>query len=162
PVGSTCVRLTSHVPVAVDARPTMASEQSGRVGTFCSEPKTLAWRRVPVYGLPSGFVVGLMGLPNRSTTAMAGVAVVASVGWMAFPLFQLSKYRKMPFRAHGVSTIGFGVVRPFTRAVSHSAKKNVLFFLIGPPKLPVSWCVFVQSGLVGFHAPVMGSTCRLL
>src|SRR5712691_1480712 len=93
---------------------------------------------------------------------MVGVAVPATVCWIAFPLFQLSKYRKMPFRAHGVSTMEFGVVRLFTRRLSHSAKKNVLFLTIGPPKLPVNWWLLLQSGFVGLHPPVLGSTCLLL
>src|SRR5712691_5276229 len=95
-------------------------------------PKTLAYRRMPLCGVPSGFVAGRTGLPSPSTTAIVGVAVPASVGSIAFPLFQVSKYRKMPFLAHGVSTIEFGVVRRLTRVLSHKAKKNVLFLTIGP------------------------------
>ncbi len=45
---------------------------------------------------------------------------------------------------------------------SHSAKKNVLFLMIGPPKLSVYWFLLVQSLGVGFHAPVLGSTALLL
>ncbi len=56
----------------------------------------------------------------------------------------------------------FGVVRPLTRGLSHSAKKNVLFLTIGPLMLPVNWWLLAQSGAVGFHAPVAGSTCLLL
>src|SRR5262245_26939821 len=79
-----------------------------------------------------------------------------------FPLFQPSKYRKMPFRAHGVSTSGFCVVRPLTLSPLNNAKKNVLFLTIGPPRLAVYSCVLVQFGAVGFHAPVLESTVLLL
>src|SRR5262245_25591057 len=43
---------------------------------------------------------------------------------------------------------------------SHNAKKNVLFFTIGPPPLTVYWFVFLQSIGVGLGFPVRGS--RLL
>ena len=33
--------------------------------------------------------------------------------------------------------------------MSQSAKKKVLFLTIGPPKLPVNWCVLLQSGSGG-------------
>src|SRR5215468_5351233 len=78
------------------------------------------------------------------------------------PLFQPSKYRKIPFRAHGVSTIGFCVVRALTFSPSNNPKKNVLFLTIGPPRLRVYWCVLVQFGVVGFQAPVLESTVLLL
>src|SRR5437867_6260444 len=68
----------------------------------------------------------------------------------------------MPFRAHGVSTVGFCVVRALTITPSNNAKKNVLFFTIGPPRLAVYSCALVQFGLVGFQAPVLESTARLL
>src|SRR6185503_5438826 len=78
-----------------------------------------------------------------------------------FPLFQPSKYRKMPLRAHGVSTSGFCVVRSLTLKPLNNAKKNVLFLTIGPPRLAVYSCVFFQLGTVGFHAPVSAATVRL-
>src|SRR5688572_31083127 len=68
----------------------------------------------------------------------------------------------MPFRAHGVSTIVFGVVRALAITPSYNAKKNVLFRTIGPPRLMVYSCALVQFGLVGFHAPVFESIARLL
>jgi hypothetical protein len=58
-------------------------------------------------GATFGLVAGGAGLPNPSTTAIVGVLPVAVVVVKKFPLFQLSKYRKMPLRAHGVSTTGF-------------------------------------------------------
>src|SRR5882724_12564806 len=79
-----------------------------------------------------------------------------------FPLFQPSKYRKMPFRAQGVSTIGFCVVRALTTTPLSNAKKSVLFLTIGPPRLAVYSWVLVQFGTVGFQAPVLESTCLLL
>src|SRR5437867_7787084 len=92
------------------------------------------------------------GLPAVSTTAcVAELAVAGNVGGKkrASPPFQLSKYRKMPCRAVSVRT---GVVTiPRVRLIfwSHSAKKNVLLFTIGPPALTVYWLVFLQSIGVG-------------
>src|SRR5262245_46140034 len=79
-----------------------------------------------------------------------------------FPLFQPSKYRKIPFRAHGVSTVVFCVLRLLTISPFQSPKKNVLFLTIGPPRLAVYSCVLVQSGRVGFQAPVFESIVLLL
>src|SRR5262245_10779193 len=93
---------------------------------------------------------------------MVGVAPVAWRVCVMFPLFQPSKYRKIPFRAHGVSTIGFCVVRPLTITPSNNAKKNVLFLTIGPPRLALYSCVLVQFGAVGFQAPVLASMVLLL
>src|SRR5262252_1761753 len=107
PVGSTFVRFVSKgLPLIT------ASEQSGRVGALASVPKTLTYRNWPVKGAPLGFVAGVSGLPRPSTTAIVGFALPGAVGiCVAFPLFQPSKYRKIPLRAHGVSTIGFWFVR---------------------------------------------------
>ena len=88
-------------------------------------------------GLPSGLAAGLRGLPLTSTTAIVGVAPVLTVVWLKLPLFQLSKYRKMPLRAHGVRTTAFTVWRSLTSTPSQRTKKNDLFFLTGPPKLSV-------------------------
>src|SRR5262245_32985026 len=104
---------------------------------FVTGPKTLTYRRAPLNGPPVGFVVGVRGLPCPSTTAVVGV-FPKLVTVLALPLFQLSKYRKMPFRAQGVSTTGFWVVRARTMTSSNNAKKNVLFFFMGPPRLPVN------------------------
>ena len=68
----------------------------------------------------------------------------------------------MPLRAHGVSTMGFWFVRARTITSSNNVKKNVLFLTIGPPMLPVNWCVLFQFGADGFHPPVLESNCRLL
>src|SRR6185369_11833686 len=112
PLGSTLVRYGSHVPVDVGAEPMTASEQSAFAGVLRTCPNTLAYRRLPVNVVPSGFVAGVFGLPSASTTAIVGVAPVATVVAAALPLFQevfpgpLSKYRKMPLRAQGVSTNG--------------------------------------------------------
>src|SRR5512145_1443383 len=106
PLGSTCVRNVSHVPVDVGAEPTMASLQSVRVGIFVTGPKTLTYRSAPVNAVPFGLVAGATGVPTAFTTAMVGVFPPV-VGWVTFPLFQLSKYRKIPFLAQGVSTMGF-------------------------------------------------------
>ena len=57
-------------------------------------------------GVPSGFVTGRSGLPELSTTLVVGVDPCV-VGAIALPLFQLSKYRKTPFRAQGVNTVTF-------------------------------------------------------
>src|SRR5213082_2935336 len=127
PLGSIFVRYGSHVPVAVDADPIMASEQSGLLGVLRTCPNTLAYRSVPVKGLPSGFVAGTFALPRASTTAIVGVAPVVTVVAAALPLFQEvlpgppSKYRKMPLRAHGVSTSGVVVWRVATIIWSHRA-----------------------------------------
>src|SRR5688572_14803259 len=67
----------------------------------------------------------------------------------------------MPFRAHGVSTCGFCSARSLTITPSNSAKKNVLFLTIGPPRLPMNWFLLVQSLGVGLHPPVLGSTALL-
>src|SRR3989442_5655674 len=69
--------------------------------------------------------------------------------WSALPLFQLSKYRKMPRWAHGVSTVGLVRVRVSGKRPFQSAKKNVLFFTIGPPTLSVASFRFVQGGVSG-------------
>src|SRR5687768_1223048 len=87
PLGSTCVRNVSQVPVDVGAEPTWASLQSGRVGIFVTGPKTLTYRSVPLNGLLLGLVVGVAGAPTALTTAVVGVAPVRVVGWVAFPLF---------------------------------------------------------------------------
>src|SRR5262245_66547877 len=66
----------------------------------------------------------------------------------------------MPWRAVSVSTGVVTVVRMRLILWSHNAKKNVLFFTIGPPPLTVYWLVFLQSIGVGLGFPVSGS--RLL
>src|SRR5262245_38290214 len=120
PLGSTCFRKVSQVPVdVVGTVPICASLQSGRVGIFVTGPNTLTYRSAPVNGLPLnggtfGLFVGVTGVPTAFTTAIVGVPPVACVGSVMFPLFQLSKYRKMPFLAQGVSTWGFCVVLALT------------------------------------------------
>src|SRR5437868_6277236 len=79
---------------------------------------------------------------------MVGVAPDVVVTVCAFPLCQLSKYRKMPFRAHGVSTVALELLRVAGSRPSHRAKKNVLFLTIGPPTLPVYSLRFVQAGTI--------------
>jgi hypothetical protein len=91
PVGSTRVRLLSQVPVVVLALPMMASEQSGRVGVFNTGPNTLKYLSLSVYALPFGFVAGVTGFPDASTTDMMGLAPVEVVAWNTLPLFQFGK-----------------------------------------------------------------------
>src|SRR5882672_9203804 len=81
---------------------------------------------------------------------------------MALPLFQVSKYRKMPFRAQGVNTMTFRRVRLLLIRPSHNPKKNVLFLTMGPPALTEYSFRLFQSVGMAFHAPVFGSTWRLL
>src|SRR5438874_1898499 len=87
PVESSFVLYGSQVRVAVGAAPIMASEQSGFAGVFMMGPKTLAYRRVPANGEPSGLVAGVLGLPSESTTAIVGVAPVETVCAAELPLF---------------------------------------------------------------------------
>src|SRR5262249_23480840 len=104
-------------------------------------PNTLKHLRVPVYGVPSGFLGGVKpppssGLPAVSTTAIVAVAALARNvrgNGCASALFHASKYRKMPCRAVSVRT---GVVTVcFVTLIfwSHNAKKNVFSLIIGPP-----------------------------
>src|SRR5437764_9383823 len=88
PVESIFVRYGSQVPVDVGAAAMTASEQSALVGVVVTRPKTLAYRRVPANGEPSGFVVGVLGFPSESTTAIVGVAPVDTVCEAELPLFQ--------------------------------------------------------------------------
>src|SRR5438552_6906306 len=72
----------------------------------------------------------------------------------------------MPLRAHGVSTVAFTFVRPAGSKPSQSAKKNVLFFTMGPPTLPVYWLRFVHDRVAGtgctlLFAHVLGSSALL-
>jgi hypothetical protein len=62
---------------------------------------------LPLNGAVFGLFVGITGLPIASTTGIVGVVPVVCGVVKKFPLFQLSKYRKMPFLAHGVNTTGF-------------------------------------------------------
>src|SRR5206468_1178293 len=126
-----------------------------------SGPKTLAYRKLPVNGEPSGLELGRTAAPVLSTTAIVGVAPSA-VRAVALPLFQLSKYRKTPLRAHGVSTVTFWTVRLLLSRPSHRPKKNVLFLMMGPPALIVYWCRLFQSRGVGLQPPVLGSIVLLL
>ena len=77
-------------------------------------------------------------------------------------MFQPSKKRKMPFRAHGVSTCVLIESRLRTIWWSQSAKKNVRLRTIGPPKLTVYWFRLIQSAGVGLQSPVSGSVSLLL
>ena len=100
-------------------------------------------------GVPFGFVAGRTGLPNESTAAIVGVAPVVGT-CSELPLFQPSKYLKIPFRAHGVSTVALLFVRVDGNKPFHRKKKNVLFLTIGPPMLPVYSFRLVQAGTMAF------------
>src|SRR5262249_9346434 len=123
-------------------------------------PNTLKYRRLPVYGVPSAFLEGRNGLPKESTEAIVGLAPDVLVGVSVLPLAQPSQYRKIPFLAQSVSTMGLTVVRSRSICWSHSVKKKVLFLTIGPPRLPVYWLRLNQLGWPGVQTPLM--TCLLL
>ena len=76
------------------------------------------------------------------------------------PFAQPSQYRKMPFLAQSVSTTGLCIVRCRSNCWSHNAKKNVLFLMIGPPRLTVSWFRLIHVGLPGVQTP--RTICLLL
>src|SRR5688572_14781598 len=118
-------------------------------------PKTLKQTRRPVYGLGlvallSGQNSGLAGLPAKSTAGIVGFgprlgSVVIFWGSALSPT-QPSQKRKIPFLAESVRTRLFCTSRRFVICWSHNAKKKVLLRIIGPPKLRVYWCVFLQGG----------------
>src|SRR3989442_14916568 len=99
-----------------------------------------------------------MGLPKESTEAIVGTPVVA-VCCCVLPFPHPSQYRKMPFRAQSVSTTGLIVWRCRSNCWSYNVKKNVLFFTIGPPTLPVNSFRLIQVASPGFHTPL--TTCLL-
>src|SRR5262245_44990520 len=75
----------------------------------------------------------------------------------------------MPRRAQGVSTTEFTFARVGALTPSHNAKRNVLFFRIGPPTLSVYCGRFLQSrgGGVGrvllfFHVFASNALFRML
>src|SRR5437867_3800063 len=77
----------------------------------------------------------------------------------AFPGTHPSQNRKIPLRAASVKTVLDWRARVRESCWSHSAKKNVLFLMTGPPKLSVYWFTFLQSGWVGFQH---GGVCPLI
>src|SRR5688572_629402 len=87
-----------------------------------------------------------MGLPFRSTARRVGFAPVSASVPIAFVEFHWLKYRKMPKRAQGVYTMKLSRDRVRFELMSNNPKKNVLFRIMGPPKLTVSCWVFVQLG----------------
>ena len=84
-------------------------------------------------------------MPFASTTAVVAVDPVV-VDAPKAPLLTPSKYRKTPFRAQGVRTVAYVLARPRLKFMSHKAKKNVLFLMIGPPALMVPWLILLQFG----------------
>src|SRR5688572_23359082 len=73
----------------------------------------------------------------------------------------------MPFRAHGVSTTGFWLLRDAGSRPFQRAKKNVLFLTMGPPKLAVYSLRLVQLRVTGvpalrLFAHVFGSRAELV
>src|SRR5262249_16621253 len=95
----------------------------------------------------------------ESTDAIA-VAPVVTVVCCVLPFPQPSQYRKMPFLAQSVNTIGLTVRRCRSNCLSNNVKKNVLFFTIGPPTLSVNLLRLIQVCSPGFHTPF--TTCLLL
>src|SRR5262245_10683277 len=93
---------------------------------------------------------------------MVGFAMVSETGVVAvraLPGTQPSQYRRIPLRAESVKTVLVWSNRVLEICWSHSTKKKVLFLMIGPPMLTVYWCVFLQSGCVGFQH---GGVCPLI
>ena len=75
-----------------------------------------------LYTLDTGFPVAST---DRACVELFGIA--------ALPFMTLSKNRNMPLRAQGLSTGETTLERCQSSTWSDSTKKNVLFFLIGPP-----------------------------
>ena len=113
-----------------------------------------------MYGVPSAFVAGRTGLPNESTDAIVGFAPALLVAVLILPFAQPSQYRKMPFLAQSVSTAGLIVFRWRSNCWPQRAKKNVLFFTMGPPRLAVYSFRLIQAGLPGVQTP--RTICLLL
>src|SRR2546428_37880 len=91
---------------------------------------------------------------------MVGLAPTVLVTVLMLPLAQPSQYRTMPFLAQSVSTAGLMVLRWRSNCCDQSAKKNVLFLMIGPPRLAVYSFRFTHAGLPGVHTP--RTICLLL
>ena len=68
-----------------------------------------------------------------------------------------SKNRKIPLRAVSVRTVLVWRIRDLEICWSHSTKKNVLFWTIGPPMLIVYSLRLNQFGCVGFQTPLTTS-----
>ena len=88
-----------------------------------------------MYDAPLSQVFGASGLPSKSTEGKVGLALVVAVvmGLTAFPGTHPSQCRKIPLRAASVKTVLDWRARVREICWSHSAKKNVLFLMIGPP-----------------------------
>ena len=70
-------------------------------------PNTLKHRIPPVYGVPSAFWPGAIGLPLKSTEGYVAAALFVNAvgsGASASAGFHPVQYRKMPCRAVSVST----------------------------------------------------------